>query len=242
MGRKPGTWITKKGYSVLNAHRQSVIKRVVGGEPLTSVAASYNTAATNLHRWLKAETSVFQTKVPCILVECQNTFSFKPGKRACCRKHIKRYNARGGPGEFLPCSLPECDALVLVPTRNSGKLWWCDKNHERRRHSDIHYQRVANGFYERLLTQTSRCVGKGLDGNRCKEHCCIDEHHVVFDNKGSDKSSPSINLCPTHHQAIHRGLAAYVNGDYEWLVPDIVSGLKLKHPSVTEKIEESVDL
>jgi len=231
MGRKPGTWVTAKGYSILNADREEIIRRVLTRETLESIASDYDTSYTNLYRWLGKETDVFERELTCVLVECDNTFPFKGRQLACCRKHIKRYCARGGPGEFRPCSFPECDEPVLVPTPNPDRLWWCGK-----RHSDIHHQRAANGFYERLLGATQQCVGRLISGKRCSEHMCIDVHHTVFTKKGSDKSSPEIFLCPTHHQAIHRGMAVYKDGEYRWIVGEILEGLRSKHPVLVEEL------
>jgi len=236
MGRKPGTWVTAKGYSILNEDREEIIRRVLTRETLESIASDYDTTYTNLYRWLGKETDVFERELTCVLVECDNTFPFKGRQLACCRKHIKRYCARGGLGEFLPCCLPECEELVLVPNRNSGKLWWCDRNGNNRHHSEIHYKRVETGFYERLLSDYQRCVGNLISGERCAEHVCIDVHHTVFTNKGSDKSSPEIFLCPTHHQAIHRGMAVYEEGEYRWIVGEILEGLHSKHPILVEDL------
>jgi len=236
MGRKPGTWVTTKGYSVLNEHREDVIRRALSRETLESIGERYGTSYTNVYRWLSQETDVYKTMVKCILVECEVMFPFKSTKLACCRKHIKRYNARGGPGEFLPCCLPECNELVLVPNRDSGNLWWCDRNGDSRNHSEIHYKRVETEFYKRLLSDYQQCQGRLVSGEPCPEHICIDVHHIVFTKSGSDKNSPEIFLCPTHHQAIHRGMAVYENGEYRWTVGEILEGLRRKHSSLVMEI------
>ncbi|MGD9725935.1 MAG: hypothetical protein AB7L09_03225 [Nitrospira sp.] len=233
MGREPGTWITTKGYSVLNEHREDVIRRALARETLESIGELYGTSYTNVHRWLSQETSVYQTMVKCILVECDVMFPFKSTKLACCRKHIKRYCARGGPGELLPCCLPECGELVIVANRSNRAAWWCS-----RKHGDIHHQRVRNGFYRRLLSDYQRCEGRDLEGNRCSEHICIDEHHTVFTDKGSDKSSPVVYLCSTHHQAIHRGMAVYEGGAYRWIIGEILDGLRSKHPDLGKTVNK----
>jgi hypothetical protein len=226
----------RSGRSLLDEYREDVIRRAFARETLVSIGARYGTSYTNVYRWLAKKTDVYKTLVKCVLIECDETFLFKGTRLACSRLHIKRYCARGGPGEYLPCSLPECDELVLVPNRDSGKLWWCDKSRVGRRHADIHYKRVETGFYARLLSNYQQCVGRTITGERCSEHICIDEHHTVFDTKGSDKSSPMIHLCSTHHQAIHRGMAVYKDGEYRWVVGEILEGLKSKHPVLVENI------
>jgi len=155
-------------------------------------------------------------------------FPWKPVKLACCRKHIKRYNARGkSPGELLPCCLPECDELVLVPNRVDGQLWWCC-----RKHGNAHYKRIETGFYDRLRDPGYRCAGRNPNGRPCSERYCIDEHHTVFKNGTSHKKGPVITLCPTHHMALHRGLAIYDERGYRWIVRGILDGLRAKHPTL----------
>ena len=217
MSAKPGEWGTKAGSSFLNQYRDDIVAAVRRGESIPALAEHYGTAHTNMLKWLQT-TELYKEDVKCALVECEVRFPFKPGKLCCSRKHIKRFNARkNNPAAMIECSLPECNRLVL----NTKKLF-CNKDQ-----ATCHYRRIERGFYKRLQSRKPAC-------EVCGEWRVLDEHHVEFGRRGSNKQSRTVWLCPTHHLAMHRRLATYDENGFRWVDEDIVIGLRRKHPALVE--------
>lgn len=214
-GREAGTWVTTKGYSFLDIHEDEILARVDAGEPLDRIAPDFATSSTNLGKWVKKRRG--NQMVKCILGECDKTFPFRPGKLACCRKHIKRYNARGKVAVYkVECGMPECSVEITNPRRK-----YCSKSHR-----DRHLNRKRLGYYERLQRKDPRCVV-------CGEWRLVDEHHIHHEGGKSDKEGPVTWLCPTHHLAIHRGFAVFdEGGGFKWITRSILAGLKRKHPDL----------
>jgi hypothetical protein len=215
---KPGEWCTAAGASILNSHREEILAAVRRRESLPTIAKAHGSSHTNLLRWLRT-TGIYDETVKCLLVECEVTFPFKPGKLCCCRKHVKRLNGRGNnPAAFVECALPECRELVL-----NTKKRFCGAPH-----ATTHYKREETGFYARLQVHTPAC-------EVCGEWRVLDEHHVEFTPKGSNKRSKTVWLCPTHHLAMHRRLAVYDEGGFRWVDSTILVGLAVKHPELLTK-------
>jgi len=168
------------------------------------------------HRLRLANGEALLTRT-CELPDCDRVFMTTfARKRFCCHKHAKRaaerYRSGYSPRKIV-CALPECSVTFWAGEEGSRSRRFCCKAHGAR-----HANRIKKGWYERILGRgKTRCVAPG-----CKESVVLDQHHVQFEGRDTarPKRGPVVFLCPTHHAAVHRGLAVLTDeGNYTSLLP-----------------------
>ena len=160
----------------------------------------------------------------CILFECGKKFWSKSISHFCCARHKNRHEGRKGQNvAWVECGLPECRTKLLSV---GGAKRWCGRIHHA-----LHRRRLLKwGFYSRILgaCPQEKCLA-------CGESIILDKHHVKYKRKSMP--GPEVWLCPTHHMAVHRGLAKVENGVYTSLVPAIFAGLATKWPDAVAEIK-----
>ena len=143
----------------------------------------------------------------CALVECDVEFDTQHAHRSyCCRKHSKRGSRRQGTGlvaEYRKCRLPGCDEDVLAVGSASGDVGVTTRHFCCRTHGDRHYNRIENGYYEKLVNRTAcRVCGWWGPG--------IERHHIKPKHEGgSDHPNNLAWLCQNCHVLLHSGLATF---------------------------------
>lgn len=224
-----------------------VIKRLwsryVGGATLKELADERNVTPEAISYLFKSRGLKKTALRRCALPECgKEFFPMTTRHRCCCRQHVKRLHAREAKGlkrSVVPCALPECEELV-VQVHSGERPSFLRRSGEGRRfcsreHSNIAHARRKSGWYKRLLDQAEQCIAPG-----CNERVVLDEHHIVFTSRGSDKDSPVCTLCPTHHMAVHRGFAEIRDGEYVDLIPRLLAAIE-KKSVLYEGYEQGLD-
>lgn len=169
----------------------------------------------------------------CALPECGKLFVPKRKARCCTRKHGKLLSERKRQGLItihIVCALPECSNTFWT-SHHSGQKPGMKINKKGRHykifccayHGDLHTRRRHNGVYLRVRGEGPVCCAPN-----CNERIALDEHHIEFGSKGSNKKSKVVWLCPTHHMYIHRRYAEFRNGEFVDLVSKIRYGLRWK--------------
>lgn len=174
--------------------------------------------------WLKKLGETTLHKKRCALFECgKEFFAINPCALCCCYDHTNRHLKRKGRlVGYKTCGLPECNNHFV--SVGDDRKWCCSNHHE------LHRRRVHKwGFYARIMGfDDARCLA-------CGESVILDAHHCVFKRKS--REGPKVWLCPTHHMAIHRGLAKIENGKYASLIEEIRQQLPFKHPKLMEELK-----
>ena len=211
----------------------TLLKRHLKGETITALAKELGVSQGRLSQVLQSTRvgSGLNTETRlCVLEECSETFEviFRSNRRYCCRKHAKLDQNRRAGGRtvtLMECALPGCRVQVKATHAVGRKPVIGGPGHKFccKAHSDLHSRRRKSGWYLRLLGRSERAC------EVCGERLVLDEHHEVWDTKtGSDKSSPSHDLCARHHIMIHRGYAAYRDGQYVVLIDELRKAITLK--------------
>lgn len=197
------------------------------GNTLAQIGAIQRVTAQEVHRRLKRLRTALPEKV-CALPECAVKFWPRRATQLCCsRPHLKRLQMRRRRGvqvQFQQCGLPGCELSVL---RRGYFDRFCS-----RAHADMHRRWIASGLYARLLGLGPRCIA-------CGEPVVLDEHHVEYPGGRSNKEGPVVCLCPTHHMAVHRGVARVDDGVYVSLVDVLRTQLESKHPTLVQELQAS---
>ena len=201
------------------------------GKSLTEIGKLRGTTSTAVGHMFRTRGYLTGRVRTCVLPECQKEFiTDQDSQVTCCRTHRKRYDARrenGVQAGMFPCAMPECTNKVLMvfkghrPSMEAklrGSKKYCSHSH-----CVIMDGRRSKDWFVRLLKNDRRCIAP-----KCKERIVLDEHHTVFGANGSDKTSQTCWLCPTHHMAIHRGYAWIENGKYRDMVPTILAAIRTK--------------
>lgn len=191
------------------------------GASFQQLAAEFKIHEATLRSNLMTRGGLPEFERTCSLVECGRRFRTTNAQRVfCSRRHARLASARrvlGKDVQMVECALPECSILITAHVNAGEQPGLCGSSYQGRRfcgrmHSDLHNRRVQTGWYARLLGQGPAC-------EVCGHLLALDLHHEVYDTKtGSDLSGPTHWLCPTHHALIHRGYAAYKEGNYVLLV------------------------
>lgn len=166
----------------------------------------------------------------CALFECGKPFKTnRVRQETCCPTHHKLHDSRKANGlkaDRFPCAMPECSNEVVRTyagkrPQASGhgrcRVYCC------KAHSIIMQARRAHGWYRNLLCSDKKCANPD-----CGETIVLDEHHIEYSKKGSNKKSKTVWLCPTHHMAIHRGYAKFAGGKFVDTTKWIVEQVKIK--------------
>jgi hypothetical protein len=188
---------------------------------ITPEAVSARLASRGKRQWIEKK---------CELPECNVIFkTMNSRRRCCCRKHIRRIEARevsGWKSEQRECALPECNVLFQVGRRQQMKMC-CSSEH-----MELNSRRLKGKrgglLYRAVLGLLEPCMV-------CGEKRVVDEHHIHFP-RSTSKSTKTVHLCPTHHFAIHRGLAHLEDGKFVWLVDRIREGLIRKQPKKVNQL------
>jgi hypothetical protein len=209
-------------------------KQRQAGATLTILGQKQGVSAEAIGALFKSRGLVATFETQCELPECRKRFfSKRPDRRTCCRKHNQRLLERERKGltaALLPCALPGCTQQILwlytgkrpniLLASGEGRRFCC------KQHAAMASTRRKSGYYQRLLDRPNKCFSP-----QCAEHILVEEHHLEFvtgRNGGSNKTSLTCWLCPTHHMAIHRGLAVIQQGQYVDLVPSLLTDIEHK--------------
>lgn len=204
-----------------DADVDDIVARRGRGDGWGSIAADYGRSASTLQNVVHKYrgTPVVVVSRACALAECSEIFTAQTSRaRYCCRKHQNRDTERRRRGEdisFVECALPECTRKRWV-THCIGEL--LPRRYCCRSHSEAHTRRLRLGIYERWQQKSPSC-------EVCGEWAVVDEHHEVFLNNKSDKSSKTHVLCPSCHSKVHCDLVRYENGRFVDRIPAILADL-----------------
>ncbi len=121
------------------------------------------------------------------------------------------------------CARPDCSTTFKAKGFKHKKKYCCSEC----KYVDLlrWNQRLAGeSVYQRLAGLGSGCIA-------CGERLAVQIHHTIFTKNKSDKNSPTVLLCPTHHVYVHHRLAKIENGKFVMLVDtDTLRLLKIKQP------------
>lgn len=203
------------------------------GKTLTELAKSRGTTPSNIGLLFKSRGLNPNLEKICEIPECRKKYiARKSLQRTCSRKHLKLLMSReeaNRTSSLLECALPECEKEVwMVHTGDapgfSEGIGGSGKRFCSTVHADMHGRRKKNNVYLRILGKGPKCIVP-----KCTERVVLDEHHIEWCRKnGSDKTSRTVHICPTHHQQVHRGYAEFCDGNFVNLIPKIRKGLKRK--------------
>lgn len=127
--------------------------------------------------------------------------------RNCSYRYRVRLETEAQPS--VKCINPGCNVLFKKSKikRHQYCSVKCAREDAKRWYVSPDLAAAGHGFYKKIFTKTPSCLA-------CGEWRTVQEHHTIFTGGKSDKSSPTVFLCPTHHVLIHCGFARIENGDY----------------------------
>lgn len=229
----PSEW--KSGGSIL----QKAVRLWKSGESLADLSRTFLLSRAGVRRRLVKYGGIcLEVAKKCAFPGCSNVIrTHRRYQKYCCRKHkslgymLEHQRCKW---VWRECRLPECREIFRTHRTLSGKTKQNTQNYCCLLHAQRHRMRVkatgGTSIYRAILGVGPSCIV-------CDESLVVDTHHVVFKNNKSDKESRTIPLCPTHHMALHRGLARYTKHGYVWVYKKILRGLKKKHPKLVRRLQ-----